>query len=155
VAENAEIGSATWDTLRMTICYRKRSWNGCSLVVPHAVMCRLWERQSVLGPVWGCNARVDSISRCYTAELWSELVGLGNESGIPFVLVRRTSSGSGIPAKKGSPMLKIVHNSSSSGVVTKSMLDEIALEGARAMLAAALEREVQTVSAGVIQQVFG
>jgi hypothetical protein len=83
-------------------------------------------------------------------ELWSELVdvGLGNESGVPFFLVRRTSSGSGIPAKKGTPMLKIVDNSSSSGVVTKSdatqMLDEIALEGARAMLAVALEREVQT-----------
>ena len=41
-------------------------------------------------------------------------------------------------------MLKIVDNSSSSSVVTKSMLEEIALEGARVMLAVALEREVQS-----------
>jgi transposase-like protein len=52
------------------------------------------------------------------------------------------SVGVGAPAREGTPILKVVHDGSEPNATSGSLLDQIVRDGARQMLAAALQAEV-------------
>jgi hypothetical protein len=61
--------------------------------------------------------------------------------GVPsFLNQKKTNAGGGTPAKEGTAMLSVM-TTDDAQVDSASMLDEICREGARAMLAVALEAE--------------
>src|SRR4051794_10942908 len=68
--------------------------------------------------------------------------------GVPSSVKSKRAAGVGAPARKDTPMWKIVAGEST-GEELASILDEICREGARRMLAAALEVEAEEYLAGL------